>query len=168
MSLDRLGVESEILDKEIAYEYFVKSAAIKRDDLLSFHKKPISMQSLSVQELCLQLDEDMPNTLTDEIQDKLIKMVATQLTQLKLPVLDILKKHQAENDPGHIDQNIFAINVMENDFALKSVMTRNMINVLLKRYDNGTDTMLSFQVFLSDLEIQQKMYPTKVTIFKTQ
>ena len=48
MSLDRLGVESEILDKEIAYEYFVKTAAIKRDDLLSFHKKPISMQSLSV------------------------------------------------------------------------------------------------------------------------
>jgi len=61
MALDRLGVESELMEKEICFEYFVKRVAIKRDDLISFHKKPISQQSLPIEELCMILADDLPN-----------------------------------------------------------------------------------------------------------
>ena len=64
MALDRLGVESELMEKEICFEYFIKRVAIKNDDLISFHKKPISQQSLPIEELCMILGDDLPNPET--------------------------------------------------------------------------------------------------------
>jgi len=95
-------------------------------------------------------------------------MVALQASEMKLPVLDILKNYEQPGNPGYVDHNTFAVNVMENDFSLKDRLTRNMLNVLTKRYDMGSDTMLNYFTFFSDLEVQQNMNPTTIRIFKTQ
>jgi hypothetical protein len=60
IALDRLGVESEIADKEDFFVYCLKKVATKQDTMLDFHKKPIAQQSLQVIDLCEILNEDMP------------------------------------------------------------------------------------------------------------
>jgi len=60
IALDRLGVESEIKDKEDFFAYCLKKVATRQDKLLEFNKKPIAQQSLQVNDLCDILNEDMP------------------------------------------------------------------------------------------------------------
>lgn len=51
IALDRLGVESEIKDKEDVFAYMLKKVATRDDKLIEFHKLPISSQSLKVTDL---------------------------------------------------------------------------------------------------------------------
>ena len=61
----------------------------------------------------------MPGVSPSTMQDRILRIIAQSLTEQKLPVTDILKKYEDVRNPGLIDTNTFAINVLENEFKLK-------------------------------------------------
>ena len=169
MALSRLGVDAEIKEKEEVFAYMLKKVALRDDKMVDFLKKPISYQSLQVNDLCLILNEDMPEAGDlYSLQEKTLQLVALALTELKVPVLDGLQKFEDQEIPGVIDTNTFAVNVLENEFGLKQRLTRNMIKCLVSRYETADATTFRYSLFLTDLKNCENVSPASIRIFKTQ
>ena len=66
-----------------------------------------------------------------------------------------------------IDHHTFAVNILENAFDMKSQMTRNMIQMIVNRYDDKQSNGFDYNIFVSDLEALDRVTPS-VRIFKTQ
>lgn len=167
IALERLGVESEIKDKEDVFAYMLKKVATRDDKLIEFHKMPISNQSLKVDDLCDILNKDMPGVDPITLQEKALKMTAMALTEAKVPVLDGLKKHEVEDMPGLIDSHTFAVNVLENEYKLKGKLTRNVINCLVSKYEDAREVHIRYDAFIRDLENYEATNHASIRIFKT-
>lgn len=101
------------------------------------------------------------------IQDRLLWKIAQWLTERKFPVVDVLKNYDSPTDGQMIDVNTFAVNVLEEDLEMKDILTRNMIQVLVRRYDQG-QTTFDYRNFINDLEIVEEQNRVLIRIFKTQ
>ena len=113
------------------------------------------------------LNEDMPGITNMIIQDRLLWKIASWLTDSKHPVNDILKKYETPNSGSMIDVNTFAVNVLEEDLEMKDNLTRNMIQILVGRYDRG-ESSFDYRNFTNDLEILEETNRATIRIFKTQ
>ena len=96
-----------------------------------------------------------------------MKILAVSITDQKLPIEDIIKEHVSKDDPSNIDHQKFAVDILENAFNMKSRMTRNMIQLVLERYDDKFSTSFDYNIFINDLIALEQVYPTQVRIFKT-
>lgn len=136
--------------------------------MTNFNKIPISQQSLKISDLDNILTEDMPggNDLRT-MQDKVMKILALALTEQKLPVVDCIKEHVDSGNPNIIDLHTFAVNLIENTFNMKSRMTRNMIQLLVNRYDDKVSEGFDYNIFVGDLEALEHVNSTQIRIFKT-
>ena len=57
--------------------------------------------------------------------------------------------------------------MIEEDFDLKDSLTRNMIQALVRKYDQGS-TKFDWRNFTNDLEILEETNRATIRIFKTQ
>ena len=136
--------------------------------MINFHKIPMSQQSLKIDDLVTILTEDLPNCDKTSLEDRLMKTLAISLTEQKLPVLDILKEHAMQENSSMIEHHTFAANVIENAFHMKDKFTRNMIALLVAKYDDRQSEGFDYGIFMSDLEALESVNPTTIRIFKTQ
>ena len=67
-----------------------------------------------------------------------------------------------------IEHHTFAANVIENAFRMKDKFTRNMIALLVAKYDDRQSEGFDYAIFMSDLEALESVNPTTIRIFKTQ
>ena len=94
-------------------------------------------------------------------------MVAIALTEQKLPVLDMFKEYETpEYGPGYIQYDQFSVDLMENDFDLKKMLTRNMINVIWDSYGQN-QPYLEYMRFIDDLKSLEEANRGLIRIYKT-
>ena len=56
---------------------------------------------------------------------------------------------------------------MEEDLKLTEKLTRNMINLILRRYDDPSTPYMQYDLFVQDLDVLEQANPTAIRIFKT-